>query len=199
MPRIAPLLLRSLLLGAFVAPGAGHAQGPPYKCVDPITGKITFQGTPCPAIKEPAPPPPPLPCELGENLRRRAMLQEDRFLTRFPDEGKHGEAEARDVKPMTERIRDAKAHLAQLAAERKRLDAEREFYVGKPLPPALKAKIDKNDAQTAATTEILRGLEETLAGMQARYRCERDTYGKLWKGAAPGSSACDRPACAPPA
>ena len=70
------------------------------------------------------------------------------------------------------------------------------FYEG-PLPAWLKAKIDASDAQFAALTDILRGHEQNIGDIQARYQCERDTYGKLWADGAPGSSACDRPACAP--
>ena len=37
-----------------------------------------------------------------------------------------------------------------------------------------------------------------IAEIQKRYGCDRATYGKLWAGAPPGASACDRPPCAPP-
>ena len=99
---------------------------------------------------------------------------------------------------MVDRIRVAHKRFYELAAERKPLDKERAFYENKPMPAWLRSKLDASDAQFAALTEILRGHEQKIGEIQARYQCQRDTYGKLWAGAAPGSSACDRPACAPP-
>jgi hypothetical protein len=58
--------------------------------------------------------------------------------------------------------------------------------------------IDANEAQFAALVDLLRGAEQEIAELQARYQCQRATVAKMWSAAAPGSSACDRPACAPP-
>jgi len=169
-----------------------------YTCVD-AKGRKTMQQMPCPVEVLPAPPPKPkakLTCDLGADQLRRVTRLENQFLTRFPDEASHRRAQLVDLEQVVDRIRVAHERFAQLAAERKPLDKERAFYEGKPLPAWLKAKIDASDAQFAALTDILRGHEQNIGDIQARYQCERDTYGKLWADAAPGSSACDRPACA---
>lgn len=178
----------------------GAAQAATYTCID-AQGRTTIQQTPCPDPRPPAPPPPPRPkppCELTAEQLRRAIRMENQFLSRYADEAAHRRAEETDSKPAAERIRDAKARIQALAEQRKPLDKERAFYPKGNLPSALKSKIDANDAQSAAMADILREREQVLAAIQARFRCERDTYGKLWKNAAPGSSACDRPACMPP-
>ena len=188
----------ALALAGWMA-GAADVQAA-YTCVD-AKGRKTIQQTACPVDEAPAPPLAPkakLTCDLGADQVRRATRMETQFLTRFPDEASHRRAQLADLQQVVDRIRVAHKRFDQLAAERRPLDTELEFYKGKPVPIVLKAKLDASDAQFAALTDILRGHEQTIGDLQARYQCERDTYGKLWAGAAPGSSACDRPACAPP-
>ena len=191
------LLLRSTLFLAGWVAIVAQAK-PPYACVH--NGKTTYQQTPC-RDEPPATPvssKPKLACPLSEDQVRRASRLENQFLTRYPEEPKHREAQDKAIQPVADRIRDAEVRLRDLGEQRKPLDKDREFYVGKPMPSALKSKIDANDAQTAAMTDILRGRKQELADIQARYQCERATFGMMWKGAAPGSSACNRPACAQP-
>ena len=191
--------LRSALVLAGLTVGAAQAHAASYTCKDEKGGTI-FQQTPCKAITPPASQAPKakLTCQLTDDQVTRARRREDQFLALYPDEAVHRQKEEKDAKPMAHRIDDAKARLNDLAEQRKPLDKEREFYVGKPMPSALKSKVDANDAQSAAMAEILRGREQALADLQARYQCERATFGMMWKGAAPGSSACNRPACAQP-
>ncbi len=196
--KVGLILCCTLVLAGWVGVAA-KAGAATYVCVD-AQGRKTIQQMPC---RDDLPPPPAPPkaklgCALSADQLRRATRLENQFLTRYPDEAAHGQAQATDVKPVTERIRDAKARAKELAEQRKPLDKEREFYASKPMPSALKSKIDANDAQAAALADILRAREQELVDIQARYQCQRDTYGKMWKGAASGSSACDRPACMPP-
>jgi hypothetical protein len=194
------LLVRcSLVLAGCVA--AMAAAQAAHVCVGP-DGKKTIQDKHCPdtAPRPPPPPPPtPLACALSPEQIRRANRLEDQFLSRYPDASAHVQAEERNVKPATHRIRDAEKRLKDLEDQRKPLDKEREFFPrGTQMPSGLKSKIDANDAQTAAMADILRGRKQELADIQARYQCERDTFGMMWKNAAPGSSACHPPACATP-
>ena len=191
--------LRFALVLAGMAVGAAQAQTT-YRCKDE-KGGVVIQQTPC-RDQTPAPPPPPppkkLPCDLTTEQVRRASRLEIQFLTRFPDEAAHHNAEAADLQPVLERIRVTKGRLEELATQRKPLDKEAEFYRGKPMPSWLKNKLDAIEAQVAASTEILKNREQELVEIKARFQCQRDTFGKMWAGAAPGSSACNRPACAPP-
>ena len=170
-------------------------------CVD-AQGRKTITDKPCPPVEPPAPPPKPRPtlaCELSTEQIRRASRLETQFLTRVPDEAAHRRAEAADVQPVVERTQVTQTRRDELVAQRKPLDKELEFYKGgKPVPSWLKSKIDANDAHLAAVDEILKNREQELVEIKARFQCQRDTFGKMWAGAAPGSSACNRPACAPP-
>jgi hypothetical protein len=194
-----PLLRCTLVIAGLAAAAAGPARAA-YVCVD-ARGQKTIQQTPCrvdeaPAIAAPAKA--KLTCSLDAEQLRRATRLENQFLARYPDEAAHRRAQEVDLQPVADRIADARARLRDLAEQRKALDKEAAFHVGKPMPSVLKSRIDANEAQTTAMTDIARSRESQLADNQARYQCQRDTFGKLWKGAAPGSSACDRPACAPP-
>jgi len=194
--RIGLFMRGALVLAGWVVVAA-QAQAA-YICID-ATGQKTIQQMACPVVRVPAPPSPKPPCDLDAKQRKRAAHAEGQFLRRYPDEAAHRRAQLADLQQVVDRIRVAHKRFHELAAERKPLDKERAFYENKPLPAWLRAKIDASDAQFAALTDILRDHEEKIGEIQARYQCERDTYGKLWAGAAPGSSACGRPACAPPA
>jgi hypothetical protein len=197
MERLSWLLFAPLLLAGW---SVGDAQAQrSFRCKGP-KGEIIFQQTPCKDETPPPPPPPPrkpLTCHLNNDQIVRATRLENQFVDRFPTEAEHLQAQEGAAGPVAERIRDAEARLKALEEQRKPLDKEREFYPGKPLPSALKSKIDANDAQTTAMTDILRSRKQELADIQARFKCERDTFGVMWKNAASGESACSPPACAP--
>ena len=148
------------------------------------------------AAAPPAPPKPP--CALDAKERKRAIRQERQFLKRYPEEASHRRAQLADLKKVTDRIRVGHKRFYELAAERKPLDKERAVYENKPVPAWLEPKLDTSDAQFAALTKTLHGHEQKVGEIQARYQCQRDTFGKLWAGAAPASSACNRPTCAQP-
>jgi hypothetical protein len=191
------LLLRCTWLLALGAVAQAQAA---YTCKDPATGRVTIQQTPCPVVNEAPPPPPPakLPCALDAGQLKAAVRQERQFLTRFADETAHRRQQVADLRPVVDRIRRGRSRYDELVAQRRPLEKEAEFYKSKPMPAWLKAKLDANEAQFDALVDILRGAEQDIGEIQARYQCQRTTFAKLWSGAAPGSSACDRPACATP-
>jgi hypothetical protein len=146
----------------------------------------------------PSPSPKKPPCALDAKERKQTIRQEKQFLKRYPEEAAHRRAQLAALKPVVNGVRVGYKRYYELAAERKPLDKERAVYENKPMPAWLQTKLDSSDAQFAGLTKVLRGHERKLGEIQARYQCQRDTFGKLWAGAAPGSSACDRPTCAVP-
>ena len=147
-----------------------------------------------------APPPssPKRPCALDAKEHKRVIREEKQFLKRYPQEAAHRRAQLAALKPVINGVRLGYKRYYELAAQRKPLDKERAVYENKPVPAWLETKLDTSDAQFVGLTKLLRGHEQKIGQIQARYQCQRDTYGKLWAGAAPGSSACNRPACASP-
>ena len=189
-----------VLLGCACLPmlAAATAASAAFTCKDPETGAITIQQTACAVLKKPSPPPAKPPCELDPDKLKAAVRLERQFLTRFADETAHRRAQLADLQPIVDRVRRGHLRYDELLAQREPLEKEAEFYKDKPLPAWLKTKLDANAAQFAALVDILRGAEQDIAEIRARYECQRTTFARLWSDAAPGSSACDRPACAPP-
>ena len=68
-----------------------------------------------------------------------------------------------------------------------------EFYRGKKPAPDLMRRLDASEAKFAARADVFRGDQQDIRNVVARYECERTTFGVLWRGGAPGSSACAGP------
>jgi hypothetical protein len=167
------------------------------RCKD-AQGNIIYQQQACPVIKAPQPTQPTqptLPCTLTADKLREATRSEGQFFKRYPEEALHRGDQLKDLKPVVDRIRIGHKRFYELAAEREPLAKEAAFYVSGPMPAWLQSKLDANDAQFTVLAEILRDREQDIGKIQARYQCQRDTFGMVWGDAAPGSSACNRPAC----
>jgi hypothetical protein len=88
---------------------------------------------------------------------------------------------------MKKAVRTSEARLAALAAERKPLTDETEFYVGKPLPAKLKTALDANDASVDAQRSLVQNQRLEVVRIDALYDAELERLKKLWAGAQPGS------------
>ena len=77
-----------------------------------------------------------------------AVRRDRNLLARYPNEAPHRKAREAALDTVRVAIKASEKRLQDLAAERKPLLAEAEFYVGKPLPPKLRNQLDANDAAT---------------------------------------------------
>ena len=77
--------------------------------------------------------------------------------------------------------------LRDLAAERKPLRDEAEFYQARPLPPKLRAQMDANEAAVDAQRSAAATQEAELGRINRLYDVELDRLRRLWAGAAAGS------------
>lgn len=112
----------------------------------------------------------------------------DRNLTaRYPTEAAHNRAREAALDTVRLAAKATEIRLRELAAERKPLLDEAEFYLGKPLPPRLKAAIDANDAATEAQRAAVLTQEAELQRVNRLYDSELDRLRRLWSGAQPGS------------
>jgi hypothetical protein len=124
----------------------------------------------------------------AERMARQEDARRDRnLLARYADESAHQRGRAAALDTVRQAIAASEARLAELAADRKKLDQEAEFYKGKPLPAKLREAFDANEA----TAEAQRALSETqkaeLDRVNRRYDIELERLKKLRAGAAPGS------------
>jgi hypothetical protein len=119
--------------------------------------------------------------------KQEAVRRDRNLLSRFPDEVAHRKAREEALETVRKGLRQSEQRLAALAVERKPLNDEAEFYVGKPLPFKLKLQIDANDASVDAQKSLMQNQQLEFARIDARYDTELDRLKKLWKGAQPGS------------
>jgi hypothetical protein len=123
-----------------------------------------------------------------ERLAHLDAIRRDRnLMARYPDEAAHNKAREAALDTVRLAMHASEERLKELAAERKPLLDEAEFYKGKPLPPKLKQQLDANDAATEAQKAAIQGEAAELDRINRLYDVELARLKKLWAGAAPGS------------
>ncbi|HZV93125.1 MAG TPA: hypothetical protein VFF72_07905, partial [Caldimonas sp.] len=75
----------------------------------------------------------------------------------------------------------ADRRIAELMKDRSKLDDEKEFYIGKDLPPQLKARIDANDASLAARRAARVNLVDDRKRIEKNFDDELATLRKHWR------------------
>lgn len=116
-----------------------------------------------------------------------AVRRDRNLLARYPNEVPHRKAREAALDTVRAAIQASEKRLQALEAERKPLLDEAEFYIGKPLPPKLRAQLDANDAATSAQREAAVSQQAELERVTRVYDTELARLKQLWGGAAPGS------------
>ncbi len=116
-----------------------------------------------------------------------AVRRDRNLLSRYPSEAPHRKAREAALDTVRLAIKSSEKRLQDLAAERKPLLAEAEFYAGKPLPPKLRNQIDANDAAVSAQLEAAISQQAELDRVNRLYDAELGRLKLLWAGAVPGS------------
>jgi hypothetical protein len=120
-------------------------------------------------------------------LQADAVRRDRNLLARYPTEAPHRKAREAALDTVRLAMRTTEIRLGELAAERKPLLSEAEFYLGKPLPPKLRGQLDANDAATAAQRESALTQDAELERVNRLYDAELARLKLLWAGAVPGS------------
>lgn len=123
-----------------------------------------------------------------ERSAQADAVRRDRNLKqRFPNEAAHQRARNAALDDVNAAMRSSERRLLDLAAERKPLSDEAEFYVGKPLPPKLKQQLDANDAAAEAQRVLIDNQKAELVRVNKLYDQELARLKRLWAGAPLGS------------
>ncbi len=163
------------------------------KCVDPVTKAVTLSDLPCKESLAPTPAQAAASAEADrqaeiEEAGRQAARRADRQLRdKYPDQASHRRAHHNELLEVSRMLRGPTARYRELVEQRKPLDVQAAFYVGKPLPLELKRKFDANEAAFAALVDVFRGLQLEVAAIDAQFGNERARLSRLWAGAPPGS------------
>jgi hypothetical protein len=116
-----------------------------------------------------------------------AQRRDRNLMARYPTEAAHNRGREAALDTVRLAIRSTELRLRDLAAERKPLLAEAEFYVGKALPGKLRAAMDANDAATAAQRSSVGNQTAELDRINRLYDAELTRLRALWSGAQAGS------------
>jgi hypothetical protein len=127
-----------------------------------------------------------------------AVRRDRNLMARYPNESSHQRAREAALDTVRLAIKATEIRLRELAAERKPLRDEAEFYQGKTLPPKLKMAIEANDATYEAQRSAALNQEAELGRINKLYDAELERLRKLWAGAPAGSLGPLPPVNAPP-
>lgn len=115
-------------------------------------------------------------------------VRRDRNLTqRYPNEDVHNKARTAALDTVRLAIKASEARLKNLAAERKPLLDEAEFFKDRTLPLKLRQSLDANDASYDAQRSAMANQEVELVRINRLYDAELDRLRRLWAGAPHGS------------
>jgi hypothetical protein len=123
----------------------------------------------------------------ARSAHNEAVRRDRNLLARYPNEVPHRKAREAALDTVRAAMKTSEIRLRDLAAERKPLLAEVEFYAGKPLPAKLRGQLDANDAATTAQREAVISQEAELDRVNQLYDAELARLKLLWAGAVPGS------------
>lgn len=198
------ILAAALLLAAGVPPAA--AQPGIYSCVD-AKGRTLTADRPIPAcldreqkelnpsgsVKRTIPPTQTAreralaeeKARLAEEEKTRVAEERKRnhaLITRYPDQAAHDKERSAALAVASDVVATAGKRLAALAAERRKLDAEMEFYRKDPskAPARLKRQIDENAQHTSAQQRFIAGQEGEKQRINARFDEELARLRELW-------------------
>ena len=116
-----------------------------------------------------------------------AVRHDKNLMARFPDEAAHRKAREGALDTVRLATRATEVRVRELAAERKPLLDDAEFYKGKPLPLRLKQQLDANDAAVEAQRSSAITQSAEMVRINKHYDAELLRLQKLWAGAPPGS------------
>ena len=134
--------------------------------------------------------------ELEARERAKAMraaieadaVRSDRNLrSRYPNEAAHQRARAAALDDVRRTLQLSQRRLDALAAERKPLQDEAEFYTGRQMPPLLKQQLDGNAVAADAQRTLMANQRAETLRINAAFDAELARLRAVWAGAPPGS------------
>ena len=126
-----------------------------------------------------------------------AVRRDRNLMQRFPNEAVHHKARNAALDDVRKSVDTSEKRLAALAAERKPLADEAEFYTKRQMPTKLRQALDANDAATDAQRSLIQNQQAETVRINALYDVELARLKRLWAGAAPGSMGALAPVAGP--
>jgi Domain of unknown function (DUF4124) len=121
--------------------------------------------------------------ETEERLRQSEEKRKDRaLLTRYPNRASHDKERAEALAQVDDVMKAATKRIGELAAQRKEIDTELEFYKKNPakVPQSLKRQIEDNDASVAVQKRFIADQEAEKKRTNSRFDDELVRLKSLW-------------------
>ena len=125
--------------------------------------------------------------EVQRAAQQDAIRRDRNLLQRYADQAAHQRAREAALDDVREAMQQSEKRLQALAAERKPLLDEVEFYKGKRVPFKLQHQLETNEAAAAAQRESIENQKAEIGRVNKFYDEELSRLKRLWAGAAPGS------------
>ena len=166
-----------------------YTQTPPAECLGRETEELTRQGRVAKRTE------PALTAEqkaAQEEERKKklelevAAREEKRknqaLLNTYPTDRDLEEARARALKDNEIAVRETEKRIAGAEKRKKELDAEKEFFAKKPMPPKLKEDVSHNEAEIVNQRELLEAQKKQVATINAKFDGDKKRLLDLTKG-----------------
>ncbi len=198
-------------LGAAALFAAGMAQATIYSCTD-ANGRRLTSDRPIPECNQRDQrvhnpdgsvrrilPPTPTAEERAAREEREARLTAERatqqdavrrdrnLMVRYHNQAAHDKARAVALDDATTAVRRSERRLEELAAERKPLESEMEFYVSRRPPLKLKHALEANETAAEAQRVLIQNQQAEIVRINALFDAELARLKQLWAGVPPGS------------
>lgn len=221
MARRAKAATAGAMLCAWLSLATGPAQAQIYSCVD-ANGKRLTSDRPIPecalrdqrllnadgSVRRIVPPSMTADERAAAEERERriaaervaqmdAVRRDRNLMQRFPNEAAHHKARSAALDDVRKSVDTSEKRLAALAAERKPLADEAEFYNKRQMPLKLRQALDANDAATDAQRSLIQNQQAETVRINSLFDVELARLKRLWAGASPGSMGALTPVAAP--
>ncbi len=171
-----------------------YTQVPPPECLGRDTQELNKSGTLI--RKNPAAVPlTPAQEQAREAERRKKIEDEERskeerrknlaLLNTYSSERDIEDARTRALTEAQGAIVDTERRIAGAQKRHKELEAEKEFYVKKPMPFKLKQEIANNDVEIKNQIVLLDAKKKEISTINAKYDEDKRRYVELTRGKAP--------------
>jgi hypothetical protein len=167
-----------------------YTQVPPRECLGRDTLELNKSGTA--VIKETGRAPTPAEAKAQEAERKKQAEvaekeKEERrkntaLLNTYASEKDIEDQRARALKEAQTAIEDTEKHIAGLQKRQKDLEAEKEFYTKKPIPPKVRQEISNNDIEIKNQTVLLESKKSEISQINAKYDEDKRRYVELTTG-----------------
>ena len=174
-----------------------YTQVPPKECLGRETQELSRQGTVTKSTGGALTP------EQEAAREEQRKKQEEREIAAREEKRKNQallntyssvkaleDARGRALKDNEVAVQEIEKRIAGAEQRKKELDAEKEFYIKKPVPPKLAQDMKNNEIEIKNQRELLDAKKKQVAGINTKYDEDKRRYVELTQGGgAPASAA----------